>query len=365
MKVFLAVASLRAAYGGPSISVPRLAESLAELGLDVGLWAADGSATETGTPTSNHAVSCLDGSPVEAIRRFGRPDILHDNGIWLRHNHSLAVLARQAGVPRIVSPRGMLEPWAMAHKRTKKTIAWHLYQRRDLQHASLLHASSELESGHLYKLGLAPLIAMIPFGVDAPPEELVERAWSARANSEEARQRTGVFLGRLYPVKGLPMLLRAWAALRPPGWNLVLAGPDEDGHRAELERLIAEENLGNTVSLPGPVTGDIKTRLLLEADLFILPSHQESFGLAAAEALAHGLPVLTTTATPWTRLVEHACGWLAEPTVGSLEQMLHQATALDSATLVEYGRRGRAMVTTRYSWAASAAQFRDIYAGFC
>ena len=121
MRVFIGATSLRPAYGGPAFSVSRLAIALAEAGADVGLWSSDQSAGDTHFAGLAHAVSRLIGNAAEALDRFGKPDILHDNGIWLRHNHQLAKLALQRGIPRIVSTRGMLEPWAMRHKSWKKT----------------------------------------------------------------------------------------------------------------------------------------------------------------------------------------------------------------------------------------------------
>lgn len=363
MRIVLAVASLRSSYGGPAISVPGLATALADLGADVGLWAPDGSAPAAPALPESSPVVRLAGSAREALDRFGPIDVLHDNGIWLPHNHRLAVLAGERTLPRVVSPRGMLEPWALAHKKLRKRFAWHLYQRRDLDRAALLHATSDLEALHLARLGLVPPVVVSESGVTAAPAERVARAWTARTGPDTARQRTATFLGRLYPVKGLPMLLRAWAAVRPAGWRLILAGPDEAGHRAELEALVASLGLAADVALPGAVAGPEKTRLLLDSDLFVMPSHQESFGLAAAEALAHGVPVLTTTATPWSSLAEHDCGWLADPDAGALASVLRRVTALDAAALVEHGRRGYAFVTTRLTVERHARTLADAYTG--
>ena len=165
MRIFLAGTSLLAPYGGPAVSVARLALSLSELGLEVGLWSPDQSATVTPLVPPGAAVRRLIGTAAQALQSFGRIDVIHDNGIWLSHNHRLAVLAAERAIPRIVSTRGMLEPWAMAHKRWKKRLAWRLYQCRDLTLARCHHTTSDTEAGNLRKWQLGVPIEVVPNGV--------------------------------------------------------------------------------------------------------------------------------------------------------------------------------------------------------
>src|SRR5262249_47631347 len=173
-------------------------------------------------------------------------------------------------------------------------------------------------------------------GVDVP--EGLARVPDSRDNDIEGRQqRTALFLGRIYPVKGLPMLIDAWARVRPDGWVLKIAGPDEAGHRAQVENLIFAAGLGDKISFLGSVSHESKRSIFLEADLFVLPSHSESFGMALAEALAHGVPVLTTKAAPWEMLPKRDCGWWVDATIDGLTEGLRQATSRDSLTLHAMG----------------------------
>ncbi|THD77668.1 MAG: glycosyltransferase [Phenylobacterium sp.] len=355
MKVFLAGTSLRAAYGGPAVSVASLAGALAKAGAEVGLWAPDQSAPEAAL-TRDGAVRALAGGPEQALDDFGAPDVIHDNGVWLPHNHALARLAAARATPRIVSTRGMLEPWALRHKRWKKSLAWRAYQRRDLRAARLHHATSEAEAENLRRMGLGVAVDMIANGVDlpAPPAEAPRRG--------EAGVRTAMFLGRIYPVKGLPALIEAWARVRPAGWRLEIAGPDEAGHQAEVAHLAAKAGLGEVVSFVGPLEGRAKAAALNAADLLVLPSHSESFGMVVAEALAHGVPVLTTTAVPWPGLAQAGCGWRVEPTPDGLADGLRRALACDRATLRRMGARGRELVAADYGWDGVAARFLAAYA---
>ncbi|OHE88826.1 MAG: hypothetical protein A3G75_08885 [Verrucomicrobia bacterium RIFCSPLOWO2_12_FULL_64_8] len=157
------------------------------------------------------------------------------------------------------------------------------------------------------------------------------------------------------------MLVEAWARVRPPSWCLQIVGPDEAGHRAEVERAVSAASLSDVICFVGPLDGDAKQSALLNADLFVLPTHSESFGVVVGEALAHGLPVLTTTGAPWPMLIERGCGWRVDPTVDGLAEGLRQATALDSETLQAMGAKGRELVETEFRWDRVAKQFATIY----
>jgi glycosyltransferase involved in cell wall biosynthesis len=350
VKVFLSSTSLDAGYGGPAVSVGRLADALANAGLEVGLWSADRSRTVTVA----NGLRQIEGSPAEALKQFGRPDILHDNGLWLAHNHRFAVLSRRDRIPRVVSTRGMLEPWARRHKRWKKVIAWSLYQRADLGSAVLHHATSDAEAANLRALDLGVTVGVIPNGVDVP-QTMPDRL------QRPDGLRTALFVGRLYPVKGLPMLIEAWARLRPSGWRLRIAGPDEAGHLAELRRLAVQRNVEGNIEFRGQVDGEEKLRELRSADLFVLPTHSESFGMAIAEALAYGVPVLTTTAAPWPQLSARHCGWRVDPSVEAIVDGLRKATAVDDATRRAMGLQGHEWIKTDFQWGDVARRFVACY----
>ena len=349
MKLLLTATSLLPDYGGPAFSVSRLATALADVGLEVGLWAENGSAAVTPLLPEQTSVQRIVGSESEALSRFGVPDLLHDNGIWLPHNHRLAILAEKRGIPRVVSIRGMLEPWAFQHKRAKKRIAWWLYQHRDLMQAHRHITTGENEARNLQHLALGVPISTIPNGVDVPQTPPRHDGMELQIAARSPRK-TALFLGRIYPVKGLPMLVSAWARVRPDGWSLRIAGPDEAGHQKQVEKSVMDAGLEDVISFTGPVEPQWKSSVLFDADLFVLPTYSENFGMAIAEALAHGLPVLTTTAAPWPLLKETGCGWSVSPTIDGIADGLVQATSLDSETLQRMGERGRDFVLKEFSW---------------
>jgi glycosyltransferase involved in cell wall biosynthesis len=353
MRIFLSGTSFRPSYGGPARSVSRLALALAANGIDVGVWAPDQSAEDTEFLGDDSRVRRLWGTVEEALENFGSPDVIHDNGIWLRHNHRLAVLARNRGIPRLVSTRGMLEPWAMSHKRLKKKLAWWLYQKSDLAGASCHHATASQEGRGLDRFGWKVPICRIPNGVDMP--EVPVRAPDA------AGLRTALFVGRLYPVKGLPLLIEAWARVRPAGWRVCLVGPDEGGHRAELEALVKQVNLAGVFEFTGSLRCEALERAYAQADLFVLPSHTENFGMVIGEAMARRLPVLTTRGTPWELLEHENCGWWVPVSVDGIASALADATRRSAAELAGMGLRGQRIVSERYGWGKIAREFAACY----
>lgn len=357
MKLLLVSASFGRDYGGPAVSVSHLGAALTTIGARVGLWAPDGSATASSViPQSNGNLVRLGGRLEDALGEFGQPDIVHDNGLWLPHNHKISILATKLRVPRVVSVRGMLEPWAIRHKRIKKAAAWQLYQRQDLERASFLHSTAESESKAIRAQGLKAPIVTIANGTVLPDESLMKHQPRMPGETRKA-----LFLSRVHPKKGLPMLIQAWATLRPVGWRLDIAGPDEGGHQAQIKRLIDDHNLSEFVSLLGPLEGHAKENAYREADIFVLPTHSENFGLVIAEALSYGIPVLTTRGAPWAELAATRCGWWVEPTVDGVISGLNDATVATPETLIEMGRRGRKLVTKNYSWEHIAQSFLDAY----
>jgi glycosyltransferase involved in cell wall biosynthesis len=350
LKIFLAATSLHDSYGGPAYSVARLAAELVNLGNEVALWSANGS-----LPSLDTSCRVLSGPLGNALKDMGTPDVIHDNGLWMPHNHWIAKAATAARIARVVSSRGMLEPWALRHKPFKKGIAWRLYQERDLNSAARIHATSTTEAANIESLDLHVRTSVIPNGVDVP----VVLRESAR--TETPSHRIALFLGRIYPVKGLPMLVRAWEATRPPGWILKIAGPDEAGHQEEVESIIRSCRLQEAIKFVGPADAEAKARLFREAELFILPTHSESFGMAIAESLAHAVPVLTTTSAPWPVLEKRNYGWRTPPTIDGLKEGLLRATQANAGDLREMGNRGRAFVELELNWRMVGTHFCELY----
>lgn len=272
--------------------------------------------------------------------------VLHDHGQWLPINRFSATAARRMAVSRVVSPRGMLTPWSMNHKRMKKKAAWLLFARRDFAGATVVHATSQDEADELRALGARQPIALIPNGIDH--RDL--------ASSSGTKTKTVVFLSRIHPKKGVAELVSAWRALKPPGWRLILAGPDE-ARMIDSLRLSA----GDAISYVGEVDGDAKWHLLSTASATVLPSYSENFGVVVAESLVAGTPVIATEGTPWSILKEHRCGWWIPMTPQALADALQTATRTDLECLAMMGERGHALALSRFTWPAIGRQMADVY----
>jgi len=326
-----------------------LADALTREGWDVSLWAPDNSAANCEFLSEFSCVRLFTGKFHEVMKQVGEIDVLHDNGIWMPHNHAIADYCRANRVCRVVSTRGMLEPWARRHKRIKKMVAWFLYQKNDLKFAHGIHATAQQEADSLRSLFQHSALRVISNGVNLPKLPGVKLPLNLSSETNCAK-RTALFVGRLYPVKGLPMLLEAWSSIRPPGWRLLIAGPDEAGHRGVLERICANRSLEPVVEFTGPVDGEAKWQMMQQAELFVCPSYSENFGIAIAEAMACGLPVLTTTGTPWSVLREQRIGWWVKPTVSDIGEALQQATTLSASQLKACGQKSRDYVDENYGW---------------
>ena len=356
MKVIHTVNSLHADHGGPSRSVTALCSHQAEQDADVSLVSYDNGERLSIIRPDNAEVT-LRFAPAEPSWRpllrggsnhfadalaseAGRTDaVVHDHGVWMPSNHAAAATAQRLGLPLVVTTRGMLTTWALGQSRVKKRAAWLLYQGRDLRSAKLLHATAESEVEDIRRIGLRQPVVVLPNGVEIPEQ--------ARGVPEKSMRRA-LFLSRVHPKKGLLNLVEAWAEVRPENWELVIAGPDEDGHRAEVEAYARVHNVD--IVWTGPVNDHAKWDLYRSADLFVLPTFSENFGIVVAEALAAGVPALTTTGAPWEVLNRERCGWWIGIGVAPLMAALRDATELDDEARHAMGRRGRAYVREHLSW---------------
>jgi glycosyltransferase involved in cell wall biosynthesis len=285
--------------------------------------------------------------------RSGNPDLVHSHGMWTYPSLALLRWSRATRRPCIVSPHGMLEPWARRHHQWKKGPIWCLWERRNLDSAAVLHATSDQEARNLSELGLRARIAVVPIGVDIPSDP--------RPACNVGVERRALFLSRIHPKKGLLNLIEAWRQVRPRGWRLLIAGPDESNHLSSVQEAVCQAGLTPTVTFVGPVYGQQKLDLLNSADLFILPTFSENFGIVVAEALASAVPVITTKGAPWKCLEAHSCGWWVEIGALPLARALSEATQCSESELRQMGLRGRQFVSREYSWARIGGQMRAVY----
>jgi glycosyltransferase involved in cell wall biosynthesis len=274
--------------------------------------------------------------------RSGRVALLHNHSLWMMANIYPGRVARRHGTPLVVSPRGTLSAWAMQSGSAVKALFWPLVQRPALAATACFHATALSEYEDIRRLGFRQPVAIIPNGIDIPDLPPVGTA---------KRERTLLFLGRIHPKKGLDLLLPAWRAVqrRFPNWCLRIVGPDNGGYLTTL-RQMAQELALERVEFAGPLLGEQKWRAYQEADLFVLPTYSENFGMAVAEALAAGTPAIVSKGAPWAGLEEQKAGWWIDIGVDALVATLDEALALPQVELAAMGQSGRTWMHQDFSW---------------
>ena len=361
--------------GGPAESVPRLCSALKDSGHAVIL------ATLAGKLSSS-ALECQDNGvdlrvyphikhcslPIcSGILQLSREvDLIHGHGLWEPTNWVTGLVARYVKRPLVISPRGSLEPLRLEHSAWKKKAAGIFFDNSCLRYASCIHACSDMEYESIRSYGLKNPVAVIPNGVSytfTPVEKDIYRNRFFCRYPEVNGKKVLLFLSRLSWEKGLPLLAEAWARTAPQfvDWHLVIAGSGTVHYENEMKSHFEERNLSKCVTWTGLLRGSDKLDAFAAADLFILPTHSENFGIAIAEALALGVPTITTHGAPWNELLSHKCGWWVPIDVENITTALHQALSMPDEELKSMGARGKDLISNKYTWPAIASQMGDVY----
>lgn len=283
------------------------------------------------------------------------PDIVHVNCCWMPQCAFIQKWAQQLGYKVVLTPHGMLEPWIIKrHYWTKKVPALWLYQKKAIVEADYLHATAESEKENLLKLRYNSKIEVIANGIDID-KITVKTSWQKRKEM--------LFLSRIHVKKGINFLIEAIATLKEElkGYKINIAGEGEESYIYELKQMAYKLGVGEQIHFIGGVYGNRKWELFRNADLFVLPTHSENFGIVVAEALACGTPVITTKGTPWGELETENCGWWTEvgtnPTVHALRAFLQ----LSTDDLEKMGHNGRKLVECKYSSKKVAEDMVTLY----
>jgi glycosyltransferase involved in cell wall biosynthesis len=432
--------------GGIAEAVPALCVHLQRQGhtvvlatvarSDVRLSAAAEQAAEAGVrvvrfkPCFPHVLFFSAGLWLGLGRLVREADVVHVHSNWTFPVWWGCWCARRAGKKLVMSPQGCLDPVRMRHSAWKKRlVGW--MDRYFLRRASVIHVTSDAErewveswmeklkaeSGKRKRKGGWGPVVVIPNGVDAAAfagtgdREAIRRRWP-----ECQGKRVALFLSRLHPLKGLGMLIDAWAKIPHAGWQLLVIGADEAGHEAEIKARVESRGLTGAVTFGGPRYGDEKVAVMQAADLFVLPTHSENFGIVVAEALACGVPVITTKGAPWGEILGEEgssaspggaagssappdgaagsnappdgaagssaspggaagssaspdgaagssgrCGWWVDVGVDPLARALEEAMSLTDEERRAMGENGRRLVEAKYQWPMIAARMARVY----
>ena len=284
------------------------------------------------------------------------PALIHIHGLWI-YPSVAALRWSRSGKPYVVSPHGMLDPWALKNSRWKKRISAALYEDRHLRGAACLHALNHAEAEAMRGYGLRNPICVIPNGVELPD--------APEAESSRGTKRHLLFLGRLHPKKGLSLLVQAWCKVQrmaeESGWRLIIAGWDQNGHQAELQALAAKLHTSSSIDFAGPKFGEAKSELFREASAFILPSLSEGLPMAILEAWSWRLPVLMTTSCNLSEGSKAGAAIMMETDSESICGALSQLFSMDSVERGAMGARGRRLVEEQFRWPRVADQMTQVY----
>ena len=284
-----------------------------------------------------------------------KPDLVHVNCCWMPACSLVQKMAQKRNFKVVLTPHGMLEPWIIKrHYWTRKLPALLLYQKAAIQNADCLQATAESEKENLLKLGYNSNIKIVKLGIDA---ESITMKTSWKKNKQL------LFLSRVHVKKGINYLIEAVDDLQKElqGYKILVAGEGDANQVATLKQQIADKGLQEIIQLIGGVYGDKKWELFQTSDFFVLPTHSENFGLAIAESLASGTPVITTVGTPWNDLnTSNAGAWVeigTQPLVDTLRRFL----SLSDGELEAMGKNGRKLIETKYSARVMAEEMMEVY----
>jgi glycosyltransferase involved in cell wall biosynthesis len=301
-----------------------------------------------------------------------RYDVIVVNGLWQYHSFGTWRALHASGVPYFVYTHGMLDPWfkrTYPLKHLKKWLYWPWAEYRVLRDARAVLFTCDEErllarqSFALYRAREA----VVSYGTQSPPADAARlRAQFMEAYPTLQGQRVLLFLGRIQAKKGCDLLIEAFAqvAAQDPHLHLLMAGPDQTGWMAALQDLALARGIAHRISWPGMLQGDLKWGAFYSAEAFVLPSHQENFGIAVAEAMGCGLPVLISDKVNiWREIAADGAGIVNSDSVQGTVQTLQQWLDMDAPARLAMGARARHCFASRFTVDAMASSLLQVVAG--
>lgn len=360
MKILSFVSSLDLSSGGPSRSVPMLVKGLAELGVDITLMTVKSEnmnthALEGTTAKLKVLTPSFSKKKIAKYLADERFDLIQIQSMWDLPYHKVMVEARRLGIPYIVTPRGMLEPWSLSQKKWKKKLAWWFYQRNDVQKSVCVFTTAKMEAEHVSNLGITTCKVVIPNGIETD-------AYPCKSSVEGVKKQV-LFLSRVHVKKGIELLFEAWKRLHSDyvDWQLLVIGNGEAEYIHSLENRVESLGLKDSIKILPPVFGEAKIKVYQESALFCLPSFSENFGMVIAEAMSCGTPVITTTNCPWEILNETNTGWCVDLSVDNLECTLREAMGMDANALYDMGQKAGKLIFDNFDYRSVTRKTLRLY----
>ena len=391
MKILHVVPGLSRWSGGPSESVPMTAMAQLRVGAEVGIAACE--SLEESLKAAEAAASgvkmyrfgyALNFSlnpmllSLEMVRKFEAVakeyDVLTLHCNWMFPIWWAAHVARKLGKPYYMMPRGSFAPERLSQSAwKKKLVGW--IDRHYARHAAAVWATAESEARAVKTYVPEAKVEVFPIGLDVGKYEKVKgrgegEGEGGRSEMAEGRRerRTLLYLSRISPIKGLDLLAEAWARhcrevkVKGEGelrWQLLIVGSDDRGYAKEIEKVFAAKCPAGSFEFRGPVYGEEKMKLLASADAFVLPTRNENWGIAVAEAMASGLPVICTKGAPWSCLEAERTGRWVDVSVEGIQKGIEDILALSDDARRAMGERARAWACENLNWKAIAQKMVD------
>jgi len=376
MKVLHVVPTLSPRFGGPGVSAIGLCKALMNKGVKV----------EIATTRADRDVSINGLSVHEFPRRFesilpkdfsyspllnqwlkdnlNRFNLLHIHAIFTSPTAVACQVARKYNIPYIIQPCGMLAPWSLKRSRLKKTIWMNLFEKRNLDYAAAIHFTSDDEREGGMSLNLTAPNVVMPIGleINGQVEEKRQGLFNDLFQSFTGRKRI-LFLSRFHPQKGLDLLIPAlgFLARKRDDFVFILAGSGELKFEKEIKCLLARNGLDRITMFAGFVEREKKGSLLNQSDLFVLSSYHENFGLAVAEAMAAGLPIVISDRVNIHHDVQaYNAGLVTGCNIMEIASAIEKV--LDNETMrKQMGENGKRLVREKYNWDVIAPQMIKLY----
>lgn len=377
MKVLHVIPSLVNA-SGPTHSFLSLTRNLALLGVEVSIaYLANRLPNQICPQTNGEIIACRAIRPMhwgyspelkhELEARIDTFDLIHIHSLWLYPDLISSSLASRNGIPYIIRPAGSLEPEALTHRAGIKRLYFQLIERKVIDRAAFIHATSRQEKFSIDSLGFAPECKVLPNGIEPDNfAKLPSRAEARRFFGIPADTPTLVYLGRFHHIKGIDILPEVIAGLRKrfPTIKLVMAGPLNTPYARKFQDQIAQADLSAHIQFVGEVQGEQKELVLRAADLLLLPSRSENFGVVVAESLASGTPAITSDQTPWEILRAKNIGdWIPRDTSQWTEAITNRLA--DKQWSYGVGERTRQVAFEEFSWSKIAEKTYELYTDTC
>lgn len=386
MRILHVIPSVSPKRGGPSQAVLELAREQETAGLDSVIATTNDDAQDVLDVCCGEEVR-YQGVRVRFFPKWMRvPNALREHTIspkftsWLERNvqtfdvvhvHALfSYLSTTAmricsirRVPYIVRPSGLLCQWSLKQGWLKKRLYLALLERRNLNQSAAVEYTSPLELREAQELSLKSASCIIPYGI-TPFSTVEDAGVRLRTRLGVAADRCVVlYMSRVHPKKGIEALLTAFDSWSNPKKFLVIAGNTDGAYDRMIEEQVRNGPNRDSVLFLGFVQGDEKSLLLQGADVFVLPSFSESFGIAVAEAIAAGTPVITTPGVPLSDFVtEHQFGWVVEPRAESILATLDIVYSKEGDRIRQNVRElGSETVSRTFGWPAVNAQVTALY----